>query len=81
MTGLNKIIELIFSGLNTAFDKIPLLNKIKGLRSIIGFVGAGVTKALLAAGVGDASYMDMIFAGFVGFTALALNAKGRPKLK
>ena len=70
-----EIINTIFKGLAIAFDKIPFLNKIKGYRSVLGFVGMGVIALLKMQGIGDAGVLDAINIGLIGFAGLSLNAK------
>lgn len=71
---ISKLFELLAIG----FDKIPVLNKIKGLRAILGFVGLGVLVALKSYGVlTDPTIIKMLEAGLIVWTGLALNAKGR----
>ena len=72
---MKKIVETLFEVLAVAFYKIPLLNKLKGYRSIIGFVGLAVFVFLDVKGIGDKDLLKTIEVGLTGFTALALNAK------
>lgn len=72
-----ELIGKLFSYLAIGFDKIPVLNKVKGLRTILGFVGLGVIAGLNAYGVGDVEIKKAIEAALLAWTALALNAKGR----
>jgi len=71
------MIGKIFEVLAVLFDKIPGLNKIKGARSILGFVGLAVVAGLQAYNVGDPDILLKVHMGLLGFTGLALNAKGR----
>lgn len=71
------MISKIFEVLGVVFDKIPVLNKIKGARSILGLVGLAVVAGLKAYGVGDPSMLTQIEAGLLVFVGLGLNAKGR----
>lgn len=72
---MGEVIGTLFRGLAIAFDKIPFLNKLKGYRSIVGFIGMGVVYFLKMKGIGDAEILDAINLGLIGFTGLALNAK------
>jgi hypothetical protein len=69
--------EKIFSTLAVGFDKIPLLNKIKGYRSEIGIAGCLLVYILNSLGkVDDATALKLN--GFIfTYTGAALNAKGR----
>ena len=72
-----EIMKKLFEYLAVYFDKIPFLNKVKGLRSMIGFAGLGVVAGLKAYGVGDAELLSTLQYGFMVWTGLSLNAKGR----
>lgn len=74
---MGKIISSIFDFLAVGFDKIPLLNKFKGYRSVLGFVGLGVTAFLATKGVISNDLAGYLNTGFMTFSALALNSKGR----
>lgn len=68
----------IFAFLATVFDKIPLVNKVKGFRTIVGFVGFAVVAGLKAYGVlQDEELIKALEYGLAIWTGLALNAKGR----
>lgn len=69
------MIDFIFGGIATLFDKVPFLNKFKGYRSVIGFIGLGVVQVLLQIEVGNPETLNYIYLGFLGFTGLSLNAK------
>ena len=70
---INKLFEVFAQ----VFDKIPGLNKIKGGRSILGFIGLAIVAALQAYDVGNAEILHQVHIGLLAFTGLALNAKGR----
>lgn len=74
---MKQFIEGAFGILSTLFDKIPVLNKFKGYRTVLGFLGLAVCAVLKAKGIGDAGTLQALEYGFMGLTALALNAKGR----
>lgn len=72
-----KVVTAIFDFLATAFDKIPLLNKLSGWRAVIGYLGLAVTTILWQQGVITQAHAIPVLAGFEAFKDLALNAKGR----
>lgn len=74
---MGKFVLTIFDFFAVAFDKIPLLNKLKGYRSVLGFIGLAVVEILSAKGVIGGELKDGLVGGFIGYTALSLNAKGR----
>jgi len=74
---MQKIITTLFDFLAVGFDKIPVLNKIKGYRSILGFIGLAIVKGLASEGLIGSDLDIYLTAGFASFTGLALNAKGR----
>lgn len=74
---MKNIIEGLFTFLDTAFEKIPFLNKLKGYRSVFGLVGMAVVAILQQQGIGNPDTLAAINMGFLAFTGLALNAKGR----
>lgn len=74
---MNNVLTTIFDFLAVAFDKIPVLNKFKGYRAILGFVGLGITEFLAIKGYVSGDLRSGLTIGFTGLTALALNAKGR----
>lgn len=76
---MNVIINKLFDLAAEYFDKIPGLNKIKGARTIVGFVGMAVVAGLQANHVGNSDVLLGLQIGFSSFTGLALNAKGRPE--
>lgn len=67
-------LELLAKG----FDKVPLLNKFKGYRTLIGCSGLFVLIILDTAGVGNGTLFTDLSPYFVVFTGLALNSAGRP---
>lgn len=71
------IINGIFDFLAVAFDKIPLINKLKNYRAVIGYIGLGVTTFLLVKGIISNDLAIPLLAGFEAFKDLALNSKGR----
>lgn len=74
---MKNIINNIFELLASAFDNIPGLKKIKGYRSLIGFIGLAIVAILRQLGIGDPAVLSAVEYGFIGFTTLALNSKGR----
>lgn len=74
---MQKIITTLFDFLAVGFDKIPVLNKFKGYRSVLGFIGLAVVKVLAVKGLVGSDLESYLNAGFSGLTILALNAKGR----
>lgn len=72
---MNQIIPLIFKGLAVAFDKIPVLNKLKGYRAALGLVVRGALLGLDVANVGG-GHLSATYGVYLDvFTGLALNAK------
>jgi len=71
------MISKLFDVLSLVFDKIPGLNKLKGARSIVGFVGLAIVAGLQAYGIGDPAILKDVHLGLLVFIGLALNAKGR----
>lgn len=69
------LIQKVFDFLAIYFDKIPVLNKIKGLRSILGFIGLAVVAVLQNYNIGDPELMNSLHLGFLVWTGLSLNAK------
>lgn len=74
---MKDVINNIFELLASAFDSIPGLKKIKGYRSLIGFIGLAVVAIFRQLGIGDPAILSAVEYGFIGFTTLALNSKGR----
>ena len=74
---MQKIITTIFDFLAVGFDKIPVLNKFKGYRSVLGFIGLAIVKGLAIKGLIGTDLESYLNAGFSSLTILALNAKGR----
>lgn len=74
---MKQFIDGIFNILAILFDKIPVLNKLKGFRSVAGLLGLAVVAVLKAKGIGSPELMSGLEIGFIGLTTLALNAKGR----
>jgi hypothetical protein len=74
---MGKFISTIFDFLAVAFDKIPLLNKLKGYRSVLGLIGLAVVEILSAKGVIGGELKDGLVVGLSSYAALSLNAKGR----
>lgn len=72
---MKELIAGLFQLLAVLFDKIPLLNKLKGYRTVLGLVGLAVVTALQISGVGSADVLQALQLGFTGLSALALNAK------
>ena len=73
------MIGKIFEVLAVVFDKIPLINKLKGARSIVGLVAMAVVAGLKAYGVGSPDILDQVWDGLMVFTGLAMYAHERPK--
>lgn len=74
---MKSLIESGFEVLAVLFDKIPFLSKLKGYRSVLGFVGLAVVNVLSLKGVVDQTTANILNGGFIAYTGLALNAKGR----
>jgi len=74
---MNKFVDGVFAFIAMLFDKVPFSSQFKGYRSVIGFLGLGVVSFLKVKGYGDRELLTGLQVGFSGFTALALNAKGR----
>jgi len=72
---MKDVIGTIFSFLSVAFDKIPMLSKFKGYRSVLGLVGLAVVMVLQQLGVGSEELLGYLNIGFLAFTGLSLNAK------
>lgn len=72
---MKQLIDGGFKLLAILFDKIPVLNKFKGYRTVAGFVGLAVLAALKLNGIGNPDILSSLEIGFVALTALALNAK------
>ena len=65
---ISKIFDLLAFG----FDKIPVLNKVKGLRTILGFAGLAVVAGLKAYGVlENPELIKALEYGLTAWTALA----------
>ena len=71
------MINKIFDVVAAIWDNIPVINKLKGSRSIIGLVGLAVVYALQAYGIGSATILSDIQVGLLAFVGLSLNSKGR----
>lgn len=75
---MKQFIEGLFSLLAVMFNKVPFLKKLEGYRSVIGFVGLAIVSILSHKGVlVDPTVIALLNGGFMGWTALSLNAKGR----
>lgn len=74
---MNKVLSTIFDFLAVGFDKIPVLNKLKGYRSVLGFVGLALVEVLSAKGIVSGELKDGLVLGFAAYTGLSLNSKGR----
>ena len=74
---MKDLIKGVFDFAAMAFDKMPMLKKFSGYRSLVGFVGLAVVAFLKTKGMLDADVLKALEYGFIGFTALSLNAKGR----
>lgn len=68
------MISKIFEILASVFDAIPILNKIKGGRSIIGLLGLAIVAGLQAYGIGNPQILADVHTGLLAFTGLALLA-------
>ena len=75
---MNQVINTLFDYLAIGFEKIPFLNKFKDWRTVIGLAGLIIVGSLQASHVGNPETLSTIQLGLLGFTGLALNAKGRP---
>jgi hypothetical protein len=71
------VIDAVFEVIASLFNKVPWLSKFAGYRSVLGFVGLGVVAFLQAKGIGSADTLSHLWTGFLVFTGLSLNAKGR----
>lgn len=71
---MKELTGAIFRGLTMLFDSVPLLNKFKGLRSIIGFVGLAVVYGLKAQTELNPEILSYVEIGLIGFTGVALVA-------
>jgi hypothetical protein len=74
---MSSIISKVFDFMAVYFDKIPLLNKIKGFRFMFSVIGMVVCYALGQYAVGDPEIVKALEVGFMGLAGLSLNAKGR----
>ena len=74
---MSNLIGTIFDVAATLFDKIPFLSALRGYRSVLGFIGLAVVTVLQAKGIGTPDLISNLHLGFMAFTGLALNAKGR----
>lgn len=74
---MGSLIAKIFDFIAVYFDKIPLLNKVKGLRTVLGLVGLAVVTVLQNYNIGEPELLSNLYAGFIVWTGLSLNAKGR----
>lgn len=74
---MGEAIQKLFEYLSLAFDKIPLLNKIKGFRFLFASVGMATCYGLMQYGVGNHEIVNAFYYGFLALAGLALNAKGR----
>lgn len=72
---MSSLISTIFGVAADLFNRVPVLNKLKGYRSVLGFVGLGVVAFLQTQGIGSPELLSTLQAGFLTFTGLALNAK------
>lgn len=73
---MSSIITTIFDFLTVLFDKFTP-EKLKGYRSIVGLVGLAIVMALQHNAIGSKELMDALNIGFLAWTGLSLNAKGR----
>jgi hypothetical protein len=74
---MNTLINGLFDFLAVNFDKIPLLNKAKGWRTVIGYAGMAITALLFKFNIVSFETSAALVAGFNVLKDLALNAKGR----
>ncbi len=74
---MSGIVKGVFDVVAVLFDKIPLLDKLKGYRSALGLVGLAVISILQMKGIGSPDTLSALELGFLAFTGLALNAKVR----
>jgi len=74
---MSNFISTLFELLGAGFDKIPVIGKIKGTRSILGFVGLAIVAGLQAYGIGSPEILGYVKDGLLVFTGLSLLAKPR----
>ncbi|MDX1902103.1 MAG: hypothetical protein SFW66_08925 [Gammaproteobacteria bacterium] len=74
---MKQFIEGVFTLLAVLFDKVPLLNKLSGYRTVLGFLGLAVVSVLKMKGIGSDELLTSLQIGFTALSALALNSKGR----
>ena len=75
---MRQFVEGAFELLAVLFDKIAILNRFKGYRTIIGFIGLGIVKLLTLKGIlSDPTLINTLEMGLIAWSAMALNAKGR----
>ena len=72
---IKNIIELAFELLGKAFNKVPLLKKIEGYRTIIGLVGLAVVYLAKMQGWSNPEVLNALHMGFEAFIGLSLAAK------
>lgn len=77
---MKDIIAGLLNIIAEGFDKIPLLNRFKGYRSVIGFVALAVLGLLDALKVGGGELFSTYSVYLIAFTGLALNAAGRDEM-
>ena len=74
---MNSIVNGIFDFIGGLFDKVPVLNKLKGYRTVLGLIGLAVVSVLQAKHIGDPALLSNIQLGLLTWTGLSLNSKGR----
>ena len=72
---MKEIFSKVFTLLAVGFDKIPILNKLKGARTVVGLLLMAVAYALFANGVINETVYQYAEWSFTIFTGLSLNAK------
>lgn len=71
------MIDKFFDLLAVAFDKIPVLNKLKKYRTVLGLFMLGGLYLMDSVGIGGGQLGPTYLPYLSGFIGLALNAKGR----
>jgi hypothetical protein len=71
---MKALVEGIFKGVTLLFDSVPFLNRFKGYRSVLGFVGLAVVAILRATSEIDPDTLVYLDTGFLAFTGISLLA-------
>lgn len=72
-----KFIPTVFEVLGALFNKIPVLNKLKGYRSFLGLGLLAVVVTLDHFNVAGGGFTNATWPYIAAYTGLALNASGR----